>query len=433
MEASPIYKHSTKSLKRDPLDEEELVSRIESLSADETGTALENRYRPIYLNLFSLLRKEMSHQRIREIAATVTKSAVWNRHAALKHYISCDRHRPDGFYLDGWQRAIFRDLLSRGKGLIVSSYRFGLYSFLFLEIAKMGFRVVSPVLKSSIRAAECAVGELRAGLDRADIRCSSRQGQLVQALLSVRLLPIEDQGTLIELAKSLRKGEVVLVLADGNNGVDGPWSERARVSVKFFGSDAFVKAGVAKLSSLLGTPILPVVALKTGSQQGVVHLAEPILPAQFSTSSARENFVHASTQHFYVLLESYVRAHPEQWEGVSGLHRWWRASRPSPTQPHSKDPDVLRICEALQAGKRFRINETDGIVPLPGNNAIWIDTRDMTCFRAPGRAEDLSNALTMPDGVDHVWIQGRSTEEEIRQTYLALLAQLEAHALIVAV
>jgi hypothetical protein len=105
------------------ISEEDRALRIDPLGAEKAKTSLESRYRPIYLNLFSLLRKQMEHSRIRDVGATVTKSAAWNRHAALKHYVDADSDRSEGFYLGGWQPDVFRDSLNRRKGLIVSSDR----------------------------------------------------------------------------------------------------------------------------------------------------------------------------------------------------------------------------------------------------------------------------------------------------------------------
>lgn len=425
--AAPAEKDISYSSRLEALhDESQLLAQLDAVSGEDAARLLHKRYRPTYLNLFSLLRQQMPARRFHELAVQLTKSSIWSVAAAER---SISRYPQDRLRLclSGWQPDTIHRLLARGKGLIVCSYRFGMYAVLPVDLAAMGIRVSIPLAEVSDRAKK-ALQDLR---DRVNTQ-SCPDGEERQKLLnisSIQLLDVEAKCTSIGLVKALRKGQLVMIYVDGNNGADGPWGEGGRIAVDFFGSSVSVKTGVARLSWSLGTPILPVVSLKTGPGTGVLRLSDPIIPPSPTNSDGKDDFVQTSMQHLYKILESYAREHPEQWEGVSALHRWRCHARPAPKNtsvPIREDP--VEIASALRGGQCLRINEPAGITTFPGEEGVWIDTETMRCFRIPSWAQDLFRALTGERGVDQSWMDAQTQKEQL----LSLLAKLYVRRLVVA-
>jgi lauroyl/myristoyl acyltransferase len=405
-------------------DECELVAHLAMISDEHAACLLHKRYRPAYLNLFSLFRRQMPANRIHQLAVQLTRSSIWSV-AAAERCLSRYPQNPLRLSLSGWQPEVLHKLLGRGRGLIVCSYRLGMYSLLPVDLAAMGFPLSIPLAEVTDRAKK-AMQDLRDRVN-ADGCLDDEQRQKLLNISSIQLLDVEAKHTSIGLIKALRKGQVVMIYVDGNNGADGPWGEEGRIPVDFFGSPAFVKTGVARLSWSLGTPILPVVSLKSGPGAGYLQLADPIIPSRPVSPATKDDFVQKSMQCLYKILENYARIYPEQWEGVSALHRWRHASPAAVGSPAPVQEDAASVATALRCGQRLRINEPGGITAFPGEEGVWVDTETMKCFRIPSWAQDLFRALTEERGVDQGWMDAQVQKEKL----LSLLAQLRVRRLIV--
>lgn len=114
------------------------------------------------------------------------------------------------------------------------------------------------------------------------------------------------------LLKTLREGGIVGILAD----------QRARppdaVEVPFFGRPASTTTAVARFAEKTGALFLPVVCLRTGPGRYRLVYSEPVDPAALPES---ERAVAPLTARVTALVESQVRAAPEQW---LWLHDRWR-------------------------------------------------------------------------------------------------------------
>jgi len=408
-------------------DETQLMAELDALSDDDVARLLHRRYSPAYLNLFSLFRQEMPGRKLREMAVRVTKAAIRSASAAER----CLARYPDNPWqpcLSGWQPDTLRALVSRGKGLIVCSYRIGMYSLVPLDLAAMGFQVFLPLAEIKERTTKAVEG-LRERVN-ANASLDSEERQRLLNMSSIRLLDVEAKHTSIALVKALRKGALVMIYADGNNGVDGPWGEEGRIPVSFFRSSVHVKSGVARLAWSLGAPILPVVSLRNvHGSGGTVRVADPIVPPEPVNPEHRDAFVQASMQRLYTILEDCARDYPEEWEGVSALHRWRHHGAPAASHGEMPgDEKVDTLAAALQQGRRLYINEPMGITTVPGEEGVWVDTSTMKCFRAPASARQLFSALTQDGGVDQSWIDRQTPREPL----ISLLAALYVRKLIIA-
>lgn len=115
------------------------------------------------------------------------------------------------------------------------------------------------------------------------------------------------------LLKTLRGGGMVGILAD----------QRARpadgVLVPFFGRPALTTTSIARLAGKTGALFLPVVCLRVGPGRYRLVYSEPL---DVTTLPPEERGVEKLTALVTALVESQVRAAPEQW---LWLHDRWRS------------------------------------------------------------------------------------------------------------
>lgn len=133
---------------------------------------------------------------------------------------------------------------------------------------------------------------------------------------NLSIIDAESPSGLLQCARALRRGLSVLVLIDGNSGAGGMQNLQP---VPFLGRELMARTGVATLSHLTGTPIVPVVCGRDAVQlQMTLHQA--IVPGHVP----RDTYVRATTQALYDLLAQSVAQNPGQWEGWLYVHNFLR-------------------------------------------------------------------------------------------------------------
>jgi hypothetical protein len=216
------------------------------------------------------------------------------------------------------------------------------------------------------------------------------------------------------MAKALKRREVVMIMIDGNSGLDGPWGEKSRRTVDFMGFKLTVKDGAARLAYLAGTPLLPLIAVRD-NDRGKAILGEPIIPAAKGDSSQEEEFVSAATQSLYSFIEHCALAYPEQWEACASLHRGRREGGAvvESEDPATLESSTLEMRVLLEQGRTFRINEQNGIIAMPEKDTeIWLDVKTLRSFKSPEWARDIFRALSSRTGLDLSWLKTNGAASE---------------------
>jgi len=379
------------------------------------------------VNLLSVLGKELGPEKVWEIAVECTRSSIWSNHAVeryLSRFPSTD-HRFE-FRMQTWDTARIRELLAPGNGLIICTFRLGLYQFIPQELAALGFPVIAPLIGPKYRSFTIALDRLRRALDAGE-DIPSGEAELLRAASSWTPLLLDDTRTTLRVAQALRRGEIVMLFLDGNNGTDGPWGDSGRIEVPFFGESISVKTGVARLACFGGSPILPIIALKNNLNSGALIYEPVLIPPVKSQPEERERFAEETMRRLFALLEKYARRYPEDWDGASALHRWRRTALPA---PQFTEADVARRAREMEAslrkGAELRIaNRAQVAVLQDGAGEVWVDVASMRSYRSPEWANDLMSDLSRGSGVGWQRLQGKSCDET-----LALLAQLDLRGLI---
>lgn len=417
---------------------------LDHLSDDEITRSYQRHYNPTYLNLLSVFGEELPNEDVHSLAIKCIKTKLWNEceyYFHLSKLLELVKVSQNGkrstdqtlIRLKGWNTELIRSLLRRGRGLVICSFRFGAIRYIPIEIALLGFSTLEAVNKPTHEVMQsafdslgpCSNGELVVPAEE-----SPPQPQNIRFLKAVNA---EDARCTVELVNALKRREIIGLCIEGNTGSDGPWGDTSKSTIDFLGHSISAKNGAARLAAALGAPILPVMALRDGNMSGQLLFSEPIVPPSGLKRSQNEEFVQATMQSLYTLLEYYVRRYPEQWEGWSALHRWrLHEAEAAASDQALRSVSRQDIAALLRDGKRFRVNP-GRVAQLPTKQGLtWVDLKTLKGFQNPKWAgrENILSTLSQPQGLDVAWIKSTSHDSTWEEKIYLLLAHLQESGLI---
>jgi KDO2-lipid IV(A) lauroyltransferase len=203
-----------------------------------------------------------------------------------------ERHQVEGYCrLERFH--LFREVLSRGKGMIIVIGHLGNW-----ELCALATTLSGHPLHSLARPID------NPWVDRWLNRFRTQTGQVI----------IPKYHAIGSMVRVLRENEVLIIQVDQD-------ARHSGVYVNFFGRAASTHRSPAVLSLKYGTPIVVADIYREGGLHHVV-LSDPIDPAAFKSSA---DPVKALTQAYSDRFEECVRRHPEQWFWVHD--RWKTAER----------------------------------------------------------------------------------------------------------
>ena len=404
---------------------------LDELSDDTIKRSYQQHYNPTYLNLLSVFGEELSNEALHSLVIKCIKAKLWNECEYYFHFsqlLELIRSGQNGkepakdpslLRLKGWDTDRIHSLLERRRGLIVCSFRFGAVRYVPSELALLGFSILEAVNKPTHDTMQSAFESLG--------DCGTESIRLLKTVNA------EDDRCTVQLVDALKRHEMIGLCIEGNTGSDGPWGDTSKSKISFLGHTLLAKNGAARLAAALRAPILPVVALKDGDASGQLFFSEPIIPPAGLKRSENEEFVRATMQSLYGLLESYVRRYPEQWEGWSALHRWRERDDVAVKNGLSGESDPQRIGELLRDGKRFRMNPRR-VAQLPAKDGVmWVDLRTLKGFQNPKWAgpENILATLSQPQGLDVAWVDSAGRDPHWKEKICLLLAHLQESGLVI--
>jgi hypothetical protein len=419
---------------------------LEQLTDEAITRSYQRHYNPTYLNLLSVFNEELPTQRIHSLTIECIKTKLWNEceyYFHLSELLEGIKSRENGketateqnlLRLSGWDTGLIRSLLARGRGLIICSFRFGAIRDVPLELALLGFPVLEAVNTPTFDAMQSALASLgECGNERTPFSTaeSAPQPENIRLLETVNA---EDDRCTVQLVNALKRREIIGICVEGNTGSDGPWGDTSKSRINFLGHTILAKNGAARLAAALRAPILPVVALKDADANGRLSFSDPIIPPAGLKRSENEEFVRASMQSLYALLDSYIRRYPQQWEGWSALHRWRERDDAAANDGVSSSADPQQISELLRQAKIFRMN-AHRVAQLPTKDGVmWVDLKTLKGFQNPKWAapENILAALSKPEGLDLTWIESTTRDPQWKEKICSLLAYLQESGLVTA-
>jgi hypothetical protein len=412
------------------LSNEDLQAWLDSTSAEQFIDLHRNRYYPVYMNMCSLFREKKGLPDIQEFSIQATRLSVWLNHFSERYLSSlsaADKLESAAinrvFKFSGWDFNLIESLLRQGKGLVIASFRFGLSHGIPLELASRGFDVSIPFITPKYRSMGAELAKLRERVTQG--WSSMESGQDLEKVRNLSRLKVVDMqvegGAALTLAETLKKGHILFVFTDGNNGADGPWGGGSRVPMDFMGLPCAAKSGMARLAAFSGAAILPMISVMKSPDHGEVFFGEPIVPSPGMKRQERELFAQTATVQLYKFLERFVEAYPGQWSGISALHRW----RVLPAQNEIEQKTTPQdIAQALGQGNACCISDQSSLLPIPTRgNEVWVDLSTLRSIQVPKWAGEVLPVLS-GTGLDGEWLDRYAASGGSRENVLGLVAEL---------
>jgi KDO2-lipid IV(A) lauroyltransferase len=250
------------------------------------------------------------------------------QHLAL-NYLDFFRgaHLSDKELKAGWtivNQAAYDEAMAKGRGLILLGSHFGNFEFAASRLGALGYKLLTPVERVQPEALF-------------DLFCQIRQHH------NLRLVPADSRDSLREMLDALKRGEVVMILADR-------YVMGASAEIPFFDSPAKMPTGPMSLAQRSGAPVIMAYSWREGpgrsygafvpldintdeSVRGETTTHEGALPALSSSRRAEKTATRVRTgelaaegqRQYLQELEKAIEQHPEQW--VATLWPIWDADR----------------------------------------------------------------------------------------------------------
>lgn len=406
----------------------------------------QRQYNPTYLNLLSVFGEVLTNEEVHSLTIRCIKTKLLSECeyylylSQLFELVKSGPRKPQSatnqnlLRLKGWDLGLIRSLLSRGRGLIICSFRFGAIRYVPIDLALLGFPISQIINQPVYEGMQPAFDSL----GPCPWETPPVPGESTPQAENIRLLKtlcVEDPRCTVEFVNALKRNEMVVFCIEGNSGADGPWGDTSKSTIDFLGHPIAVKNGAARLAAALRTPILPVIVLKDGAASGQIVFSEPIIPPPGLKHSEIERFAQTSMQSLYALMESYVHLDPEQWEGWSALHRWrLRGDDVDASRRELSDADPQTIARLLRDGKKFSVNPRR-VAQLPTKDGVmWVDLKTLKGFQNPkwaGQENVLATLSSLP-GLDLAWINRSNSDPAWEEKICLLLAYLQQSDLIAA-
>lgn len=158
------------------------------------------------------------------------------------------------------------------------------------------------------------------------------------------LINAEAFDSAMQMARQLRQGRSLVVYLDGNTGTGGVFRHDAKLlKISFFQAQLFARQGIAYLSYITQTPIVPVIAFRELDIDVVLRFYEPLLP---ESGQSKKDYCKSSIQMLYHILEENLRRYPLQWEGWLYVHKYLDLDDLAPKLLKTHDPAALPSPEA---------------------------------------------------------------------------------------
>jgi len=418
---------------------------LDQLTGEVVLSFHQRHYNPTYLNLLSVFGEELTNEEVQALTIRCIKAKLLSECeyylylAQLIEPIKSGQRKPQTatdqnlLRLKGWDLDLIRSLLSRGRGLIICSFRLGAIRYVPTDLALLGFpvsQIVNQLYYEGMQPVFDSLGP-------STWETPPAPGESTPQAENIRLLKtlyVENPRCTVEFVDALKRNEMVVFCIEGNSGADGPWGDTSRSTIDFLGHAIGVKNGAARLASALRTPILPVIVRRDGVASGQIFFSEPIIPPAGLKHSETEKFAQTTMQSLYALMESTVQREPEQWEGWSALHRWRLCDDGDARRRELSNTDAQTIARLLRDGKRFSVNR-NRVAQLPTKDGVmWVNLKTLKGFQNPKWAgkENVLATLSSPAGLDMTWLSRSNTDPAWEEKICLLLAYLQQSDLIAA-
>ncbi len=180
--------------------------------------------------------------------------------------------------------------MAQNRGAIIVSGHFGLWEMMPHWLAINGYPVCTVVRRQNNPHVDAWMENMRRRLG----------GRTTDSGFGIR-----------EILRSLRRGEILALMVDQDNGKQG-------IFVPFFRRYASAPTGPAQLSLKTGAPVVPLFMFPNYHGRHLFKIYPPIFPEDYPDDVTGQQQITARYTH---LLEELVRIQPHDW---FWLHRRWK-------------------------------------------------------------------------------------------------------------
>ena len=346
-------------------------------AADGAGMGLNpGEYIHYYTNLLALFRQQRPVDEIVRLA----HAAVAGREARIDGFSQHLRGLERDFLaqreatgarasvepaprLGEWDPDALREISGTHGGLLIALFHYGEHREVLADLAVLELPFISPVAKHAYFECNELAKVAPPGFEHA-----------------MRLIEVESPRVGRLLVQGLRERRMGVIYVDGNMGPDGHLVEEGAVGIDFLGCRIRVKAGIARLATSFGLPVLPL--LVEMPEHGTPRVrAGALIEVSRARSGEDSEAVHVSImQRLYDALARSVSNAPEHWEFAFCFHRWLDAP-----------PDGTRadLPADATAGERVGLRREDVAFYDRADGVYWIHVGRQKAYRVPGWARGL--------------------------------------------
>lgn len=189
----------------------------------------------------------------------------------------------------GWRRVV--ELHKQGRGIILVSGHYGAFDEITQVIARQGLPLTALIAQFKPAWVSDFITQMRAAHGLKMMLVSEEEGH------SLNLAALKES------IKILRRGELLGVIADRN-------LEERGVAIPFFGEEAIVAAGVAKMALRTRSAIVTSFCTRLPRKRYSVVFDEPIEPVG---SASSEEDIRNLLIKIFARFEHYISRNPDQW------------------------------------------------------------------------------------------------------------------------
>ncbi len=231
---------------------------------------------------------ELNLQQAEELARKTYASFLLNAFSMAGLKFMSDEELKKMLRVEGFEH--LQNALSRKKGVIIVSGHFGLWELVPPWLALNGNEVTVVVRRQNNPYVDQWFEEMR-----------NRHGARTT-----------DSGFGIrEILKSLRRGHILALMADQDNGKQG-------IFIRFFNEWASAPTGPAQISLKTGAPIVPLAGFPDFQNGHLLKIFAPLYPENYSEDLAGQQRL---TSDYSRIIEKFIRQQPNNW---FWLHRRWK-------------------------------------------------------------------------------------------------------------
>lgn len=189
----------------------------------------------------------------------------------------------------GWQRVV--DLYNQGRGIILVSGHYGAFDEITQVMSRRGLPLTALIAQTKPAWVSDFITQLRGDRGLRMMLVSEEEGN------SLNLAALKES------IQILRRGELLGVIADRN-------LEERGVTIPFFGEDAVMAAGVAKMALRTKAIIVTSFCTRLPRKRYSVVFDEPLDPVG---SSSNDEDIRDLLLKIFARFEHYISRNPDQW------------------------------------------------------------------------------------------------------------------------